>query len=444
MGCHRTLRVLPLVIGLGLPAGAEPMAEPPGRPMSLEAALATAVAANPDLVALRQDAPASAEAVEVARRFPVALNPILWVNPRPWVYARDPGPGLNQKDVFLNLSLRQPIELGHQTRYREAIARAAYDQTRWTIVQAEVLALVQTYRSFQAAAYRREKLRLAGQLAAFQDRLVAALRRGLEAGSVGAADVSLAEVERAALGQQVEAARQDYASALADLRNQIGSPEAAGSAEPAGLFSLPDVIPPADEPGLIALALEGRPEIHAARARARGALAALGQAKGDRIPTVLAGPEYQTNESGTQFFGFVFSAPLPVLNNGAPLVRQRAADYRRAVVAAQQVERRTVAQVRAAVAKWDGARRLLARTDGLSGTLQAEVARVERPFQENQADLARLLQARQRLIQLENARLDALWQATQAQADLLTALGAPTLLATVRGAAYGPDGLEAR
>ena len=43
-----------------------------------------------------------------------------------------------------------------------------------------------------------------------------------------------------------------------------------------------------------------------------------------------------------------------------------------------------------------------------------------------------MLQARQRLIQLENAELDALWQATQAQADLLTALGAPNLIAALQ------------
>ncbi len=38
------------------------------------------------------------------------------------------------------------------------------------------------------------------------------------------------------------------------------------------------------------------------------------------------------------------------------------------------------------------------------------------------------MQARQRLIQLENSRLDAVWAATQAQADLLLALGTPTLI----------------
>ena len=50
---------------------------------------------------------------------------------------------------------------------------------------------------------------------------------------------------------------------------------------------------------------------------------------------------------------------------------------------------------------------------------------LERLFEAGQADLTKLMQARQRLIQLENAQLDAVWQATQAQADLLLALGRP-------------------
>ena len=48
-------------------------------------------------------------------------------------------------------------------------------------------------------------------------------------------------------------------------------------------------------------------------------------------------------------------------------------------------------------------------------------------------------QARQRLLQLENARLDSTWQATQAQADLLTALGAPTLIEALQRPANSGD-----
>src|SRR5205823_4241345 len=192
--------------------------------LTLEAALYGALTSNPDLVALRQNVPASAEAVEVARHFPTTLNPTLWVDVRPLVYERDPGHGLNQKDALMYFSLRQPIELGHQTTHRAAIARAAYTQQQWNVVQAVLLVLVQTNRFFQTAAYLREKLRIAEQLADFNDPLVQTLRRRLEANQVAAADVALAAVEARATRQQVRAARQDYITALTDLRNQMGIP----------------------------------------------------------------------------------------------------------------------------------------------------------------------------------------------------------------------------
>ncbi|MBV8557858.1 MAG: hypothetical protein JO116_20010, partial [Planctomycetaceae bacterium] len=82
--------------------------------------------------------------------------------------------------------------------------------------------------------------------------------------------------------------------------------------------------------------------------------------------------------------------------------------------------------------KWNAANRLVGRTAGLTEGLKSQVERLERLFDQDQATLAQLLQARQRLIQLENAELDALWQATQAQADLLIAVGAPNLIAALQ------------
>lgn len=454
----RTQVDVPALPGASLPM--DPVPVPTGAPaglgrqsISLEAALYGAVTSNPDLVSLRNSNIASAEAVEVARRFPTTLNPTLWVDFRPinlipqdtFASGRSNGRAANLPPysfgkVYYYLSLRQPIELGHQTTHRYHMAQAAYTQQQWTVVQAELLALVQTYRFFQTAAYRREKLRVAEALADFNDRLVQALRKGLEANRVTAADVTLADVENQATRQLTEVARQDYANALTDLRNQVGLPETAGSAEPLGAFALPKNIPDAQESGLIQLALQSRPEIHAARAAAAGAEAAVRLAKGDRIPTPVVGPEYQSDEVGVQYIGFVYITPIPVLNNGRPLVLQREADHRRALTTLQQAEQRTVIQVRSATAKWNAALRLVRQTSGLTEGLKPQVERLERLFEANQATLPQLLQARQRLIQLENSELDALWQATQAQADLLAALGAPSLIASLQPPGPEPAG----
>ncbi len=417
-----------------------------GQSISLQAALFGAIRFNPDLVALRNSNVASAEAVEVARRFPTTLNPTVWIDYRPiTLIPRDTfansasgtgttkttGPFYHYGQNYILFSIRQPIELGHQTTHRYEIARAALSQQQWTVVQAELLAMVQTYRFFQTAAYRREKLRVARNLSESNERLVQTLKRRGEANQALLADVVLAEVENEATRQQVDVARQDYANALADLRNQVGVPETAATAEPLGEFVLPRNIPPVDENELTRIALCSRPEIHAAQAAARGALAAIKLAKGDRIPTPVIGPQYAQDEAGIQYIGLVLVSALPVLNNGTPLVRQREADYRRALTTVDQIEKRTVIQVRAAAAKWNAANRLVNQTAGLTESLRAQVDRMERLFEANQTDLNRLFQTRQRLIQLENAELDALWQATQAHADLLTALGAPNIIAAL-------------
>jgi len=250
----------------------------------------------------------------------------------------------------------------------------------------------------------------------------------MEANQVQAADVALARVESRATRQLVTAARQDYLTALTDLRNQIGIPEQAGALEPLGEFTLPPYIPPIDEQVMIQQALESRPDIHAANALVNGTHSAVSLAKGDRIPTPIIGPQYAMDEAGVQYIGFVLISPLPIWNSGKPLVLQREAEHRRAVVAYQQAQQRAVAQVRAAVAKWNGATELVNDSSGLSKELQKDVSSLDRLFEDGQADLTKLMQARQRLIQLQNAQLDAVWQATQAQADLLLALGAPSLI----------------
>ena len=237
------------------------------------------------------------------------------------------GPFYHFGKVYYYISYRQPVELGHQTTHRYAIARAALNQQNWNVLQGELTTLVQTYRFFQTAAYRREKLRLANELADFNDHLLLELKRGLEINRAAPADVTLAEVENQATRQQVEAAMQDYANALTDLRNQMGVPESAATAEPLGEFILPGNIPAVEDQALIQIALQNRPDLFAARAACDGAAAAVRLAKGDRIPTPIVGPLYQSDEVGVQYFGFVYITPLPFLNNGKPLVIQREAEY---------------------------------------------------------------------------------------------------------------------
>ena len=153
-------------------------------------------------------------------------------------------------------------------------------------------------------------------------------------------------------------------------------------------------------------ALRNRPDIHAAEAQARGTDSAVKLARGDRIPTPVIGPEWEIDEAGVQYVGLVYITQIPIWNTGTPLVRQRQSEHQRATVATEVARQRAVAQVRAAVARWNGATDLVNDASRLTEELTKEVSVIERLFDAGQTDLTRLMQARERLIQLENSRLD--------------------------------------
>jgi cobalt-zinc-cadmium efflux system outer membrane protein len=440
-----------LLIGLGLahPLYADPppppaageaiqLGSPDGRaetPLDLATALQWTLYRNPDLVTQRRNLCVSAAAVAVARQFPTSLNPTVSVDYQPWNFERDMGQGARQLETLVSVSWSQPIELGHRTTQRLAIAQAAYDQMHWNILQAELLALVETYRLHQTASYRREKLRVAQILAEFNAQLLRTIRRQMEAGQASASDLVLAEVENQSMVQRLQTGRQEYIDALSDLRRQIGLPECVASVIPIGELNVPEGMPSANENDLIRIALQSHPEINAAKAQAAGSHAALALARADRIPIPSVGPFYEHDESGTTFYGMVLTTPVPVLNSGKPLVYQREMEHSRDLVAIEQLRIRTIARVKASLIRWNQTRDLIAQVYASTEMIRGQTAKMERLYAAGQTDLLKLLQVRQRLIEAENAQLDMAWQATQAYSDLLVALGATPLIGTPEASA---------
>jgi cobalt-zinc-cadmium efflux system outer membrane protein len=371
----------------------------------------------------------------VARQFPTSLNPTVSVDYQPWNFERDIGQGARQLETLVSVSWSQPIELGHRTTQRLAIAQAAYDQMHWNILQAELLALVETYRLHQTASYRREKLRVAQILAEFNAQLLQTVRRQMEAGQASASDLVLAEVENQSMVQRLQTGRQEYIDALSDLRRQIGLPECVASVIPIGELKVPEGMPSANENDLIRIALQSHPEINAAKAQAAGSHAALALARADRIPIPSVGPFYEHDESGTTFYGMALTTPLPVLNSGKPLVYQREMEHSRDLVAIEQLRIRTIARVKASLIRWNQTRDLIVQVYASTEMIRGQTAKMERLCAAGQTDLLKLLQVRQRLIEAENAQLDMAWQATQAYSDLLVALGATPLIGSPEASA---------
>ena len=414
----------------GPAAAAEPdrAAIPVATAVTLQTALQWTLTRNPDLIAQRQNLNVSAAAVQVAQRFPTSLNPTVAVTSQPWVFDRGPSGEIERLEPLFSVTWQQPTEIGRRTCYREAIAQAGYTQTQWSLAQAELLALVETYRAHQTATYRREKWLTAQRISRFHAELVATLRRQREANQVGPADVVLAEVESQSIEQEVEAARQEYETALEELRRRIGIAECASSIEPAGELQVPEPPPAETEESLIAMAMASRPEIQTAKAQLASSRAALSLAQADRIPIPSLGPSYEKDETGTSFYGIALTTPVPLLNAGKTLVVQREAEYHRDAVALDQWCQRVRTEVRSGLVRWEQARQSLVRSDQWARSIDADAARMRNLYDAGQADLVKLLEVQRRHLEAESTRLDAVWRATQAYADLLAALGAASLL----------------
>jgi cobalt-zinc-cadmium efflux system outer membrane protein len=413
-------------------------------PLNLETALEWTLSCNPDLVTLRQNLNVSADAVAVARHFPTSLNPSVSVTLQPWVFERGVDQSINQLATLVSVSWLQPIEFGHRTAIRTLIASAAYSQTRFTILQSELMALVQTYRLHQGGVYRREKYRIAVELADFNQKLLEALKRQMQANQIPASDVVLAEVENQTTLQHVETAWQEYVQAQMDLCQQIGVPRLADTVELVGNLQSPDYRESGDDVAFVSTALSSRPEILAAQAQVAGSHDAVSLARADRIPIPSVGPVYEKDESNVSFYGLGLSSPIPILNTGTPMLRQRESEYHRDAISLDQTKQKVIVQVKTAVVRCNEARRLLDKTNAITGPLQEQAARMDRLYEAGQSDLVKLFQVRQRLIEAENTRLDAAWQMIQAYADLLTALGATPLVVAVPNPSYQPVTTERR
>ena len=110
--------------------------------LTLEVAIQTALARNPDLVVIRSSEPVAHTACHVAKTYP--FNPQFQTQVLP--YTRDRNG--NDAPVSQQHVIVQTFELGGQQRFRVGAASANWAQVIGTIRQAELMNAAQTTRLF--------------------------------------------------------------------------------------------------------------------------------------------------------------------------------------------------------------------------------------------------------------------------------------------------------
>jgi cobalt-zinc-cadmium efflux system outer membrane protein len=415
-----------------------PVPVPDVAELSLDQAIETGLSQNPDLVALRQTEGVSEAAYGVASTYP--FNPNVQVRATP--FQRDPQGGTGA--MYHYVLVMQQIQLAHQQQYREEAAASQLNQVRWTICQAELLNIAQTARLYFTALYQRGIRDLTRSNADMNEELLRISERQVADGLITKADVAIVRIDSRSTRQQADLAEANYQTALLDLRRQLNIPLETpislhedlsafhwNSAHAAAVAQVnpegsPTDLPLGEEKQVIKHVANGRPDLMAAHADIETAFANYRLANAARTPDLLAGPFYQHDDFGVVYFGFQAHMDIPVMNNGKPLVRQRAAEQmQRQVLWEQLVNRAEVDAVNAAD-RYERARRLVeAARPEFATDLPAELKLLESQFKENEVDVLRIFQGRTSLMQNRRASLDLLNELAQASAVLTAATGIP-------------------
>lgn len=383
---------------------------------TIHTAIETALAQNPDLIALRQAEGVGVAAVGVAETYPI--NPWVQVQVTPYQRSSTGGSGATGHYVLL----MQQIQLGHQQQFREDAARAALNGIRWNVLQSELLNVAQTERLYFAAIYQQGLRDLANFNAENNQQLLAILERQKEAGQATAADVAIVRLDARSTRQQQRIAEANLQTALLDLKRQLCLPPDCNITLDTAIFRWNWKPAPATE---LASLAASRPDVMAARADADTARANAGHANGSRTPDLIIGPYYQRDDFGTVFLGFRGQMDVPVINNGVPLLRQREAELCQRTMAAQQLATRAYLESQAAADRYERARDLRQEGDTLQTLAPVELQRLEEQFKANEVDILRVLQARNSLLQNQRADLDALNEVMQAAVAVTATSGMP-------------------
>lgn len=437
-----------------LPTAVTPLsasAGPSARSLSLDDAIALALARNPSLETARAAEPVAHAAYHVAETYP--WNPQFQTQVLPYYRDRNGNDGVvSQQHVIV-----QTFELGRQRQFRKGAAAANWRQVNGTIRQAELTVAAQTANLYFTALYQRELRDMNRTLAEANEQLLGVMQRREKAGQATRADVELTRLEVISSRRQLRLADAGYREAITNLQNQwnldahdqieLNSDWLSwrwtsidhilsgiqGSAcndwdDPCRpLGSTTDVASPRVPDDVVLRQLvRDRPDVAAARAGIAMAAENLRLAKAMKRPNLQIGPMWQRNESAGQYWGVQAQMDIPVVNTGQTLVQQRCAELHQQQVTADQLENQAVLEARAAILRYERARMMVEESYPEFARPMAESLR---PFQDQfkagQITVIQVFAARATIIQSRQSYLAMLNKLTLAAASVMQTTGVP-------------------
>lgn len=398
-----------------------PMPAPVRTVMTLEAAVWWALEHNPEIQAARQQRGIAAAGVVIARQCP--FNPVLENKIR---HAGGPISAAITSRVASEQVITMEIEVHHQRRYREEAAGAALSRTEWEISFQEASLGVRVLRAFDNQLYRQEKLKLIEQTVKLNQEAAGNVRQLVENGKLRPVDQIVVNSEVDDVRAQLAPARALLAISHNELRRALGMVD--GMIELAGSLERP--ASKWDAAVLMATALEKRGDFHARRLAVSEAEAKVRLEIANRKGNPVVGPAYEYDPTRINLIGAQLNIPLPIFNKHKGEILQRQAERDKALLDLRQTEIQVRQEVQAALDHLahaqDWASEYRQRVLPQLEKAQSDMGKLLRQGDPG-VDLLRVLDIRRKLLKARDGYLDALWEISQARAELIAAVGDLTL-----------------
>ena len=388
-------------------AGAEPAVSSPDSMLTLETAVAAALADNAELRELEARVETARSAVDVASQYP--FNPELNFDE-----------GLER-----HVGINQTIEWPGKRALREALARQDV-ATAEAALQGFRVALAAELRAriYELLAARRIADLEADTVATAQAVASAANRRVRE-GFASVSESTLAEVEVARARQKLRAAQNEARRAATTVSLLLGREPDTPLAVSAELVA-PTAAPPL--PVLLTTTLERNAELGAKRSELAKRKIGVDQARKSAAPDFTIGPLYEqdTKSPSETKVGAGITIPIPVWSTSGPKVRAALAERREAEVALENARRQIMAAVENAAATFASAIDQLAMyTPELQNRLDGERAATKERYARGELPFLTLLEIQRTHFELKRDLYEKLAAARDAEAELEKLVGAP-------------------
>jgi outer membrane protein TolC len=385
----------------------------PRQAFTIDSAIVWALQNNPEIAAIRQKHGIAAANVVIARTYP--FNPTWETELR---YAQGPtGQVLNHNAEVHKILLE--LEIRGQGKYRRQGAYAGLSRTDWEIAYQELVLAGHVTSAFNSLLYRRQKVAIQEEAVRFNEHTLQQVIN-LRNTKTSAADTLLARTELDKTRAQLAASRALVVTALNDLRHEMGIVDL----DFAVTGSLELVTEEADVATLTAVAMERRADLKAKAAAVAEAQAQLDLAIANRFGNPTAGPDYEIDNGGVSFSGVQLAVPFPVLNTHKGDILKSRYERDRAGLELRQNEIEVQQAVRDAVDRFNtaGALARMYQTETLPN-LDKALKDVEDLFGAAAADFFRIIDVRRKVIEARDLYLDALFEVSQARAQLALAIG---------------------